>query len=51
MCIRDSRNAVRNKFESMGYKLDDEQLNLVFEAVKQLADRKKTLHDGYFNAS
>lgn len=39
------RNAVRNKFESMGYKLDDEQLNLVFEAVKQLADRKKTLHD------
>ena len=39
------RNAVRNKFESMGYKLDDDQLNLVFEAVKQLADRKKTLHD------
>lgn len=39
------RNAVRNKFESMGYKLDEEQLNLVFEAVKQLADRKKTLHD------
>lgn len=39
------RNAVRNKFENMGYTLDDEQLNLVFEAVKQLADRKKTLHD------
>jgi len=39
------RNAVRNKFESMGYKLDEDQLNLVFEAVKQLADRKKTLHD------
>jgi len=39
------RNAVRNKFESMGYKLDDEQLNQVFEAVKQLADRKKTLLD------
>lgn len=39
------RNAVRNKFEAMGYTLDDEQLNLVFEAVKQLADRKKTLHD------
>ena len=39
------RNAVRNKFESMGYKLDDEQLQLVFEAVKKLADCKKTLHD------
>ncbi len=39
------RNAVRSKFESLGYKLDDEQLNLVFEAVKHLADRKKTLHD------
>lgn len=39
------RNAVRGKFESLGYKLDDEQLNLVFESVKQLADRKKRLHD------
>ena len=39
------RNAVRNKFESLGYKLDEEQLNLLFEAVKKLADRKKTLHD------
>ena len=39
------RNAVHNKFESMGYKLDDEQLNQVFEAVKKLADRKKTLLD------
>ncbi|GFH62399.1 MAG: 2-isopropylmalate synthase [Candidatus Desulfovibrio kirbyi] len=39
------RNAVRNKFENMGYKLDDAQINVVFEAVKQLADRKKVLHD------
>ncbi len=39
------RNAVRNKFESLGYNLDDEQLNQIFEAVKQLADRKKHLHD------
>lgn len=39
------RNAVRSKFESLGYKLDDAQLNQVFEAVKQLADRKKQLHD------
>lgn len=39
------RNAVRQKFESLGYKLDDEQLNALFEAVKNLADRKKNLHD------
>ncbi|MBD5608174.1 MAG: 2-isopropylmalate synthase [Desulfovibrio sp.] len=39
------RNAVRGKFESLGYSLDDEQLNQVFEAVKSLADRKKRLHD------
>ncbi len=39
------RNAVRGKFESLGYKLDEDQLNLVFEAVKKLADRKKQLHD------
>ena len=61
MCIRDrsvgrnesnlvigkhsGRNAVRNKFESLGYSLDDDQLQIVFEAVKALADRKKTLHD------
>ena len=39
------RNAVRSKFESLGYELDEEQLNLVFDAVKDLADRKKQLHD------
>ncbi|MDR1777219.1 MAG: 2-isopropylmalate synthase [Desulfovibrio sp.] len=39
------RNAVRNKFESMGFKLNETELNLVFEAVKSLADRKKNLHD------
>lgn len=39
------RNAVRSKFESMGYKLDDEQLQTIFEAVKDLSDRKKTLYD------
>ena len=39
------RNAVRNKFESLGYSLDDDQLRIVFEAVKALADRKKTLLD------
>jgi 2-isopropylmalate synthase len=39
------RHAVRNKFESMGFKLDDTELNVIFEAVKALADRKKTLYD------
>lgn len=39
------RNAVRSKFESMGYKLDDEQLQTTFEAVKDLSDRKKKLYD------
>lgn len=39
------RNAVRSKFESLGYDLDEENLNTMFEAVKKLADRKKTLHD------
>ncbi len=39
------RNAVHVKFESLGYKLTDEQLETVFEAVKQLADRKKVIYD------
>lgn len=39
------RNAVRQKFEGLGYTLSEEQLNDVFAAVKALADRKKTLHD------
>jgi 2-isopropylmalate synthase len=39
------RNAVRSRFESMGFKLEETELNVLFEAVKKLADRKKTLHD------
>lgn len=39
------RNAVRSKFEELGYKLSDEQLDQVFSAVKQLADRKKRVLD------
>ena len=39
------RNAVRSKFESMGYNLDDEQLQTIFAAVKDLSDRKKKLYD------
>lgn len=39
------RNAVKTKLESLGYALDEAQINVVFEAVKTLADKKKTLHD------
>lgn len=39
------RHAVRDKFEALGYTLTDEQLDLLFDAVKKLADRKKHLQD------
>ncbi len=39
------RNAVRVKFESLGFNLTDEQLQTVFDAVKELADRKKVIYD------
>lgn len=39
------RNAVKNKLEELGYRLEEDQLNTVFDAVKQLADKKKQIHD------
>ncbi len=39
------RNAVRTRLEELGYQLDDEQIHIVFEAVKQLADKKAAIHD------
>lgn len=39
------RNAVNAKFEAMGYKLEPDQLQIVFDAVKALADCKKTIYD------
>ena len=33
------RNAVRTRLEELGYRLDDEQVNVVFAAVKDLANR------------
>lgn len=40
------RNAVRNKLEALGYAtLDEAQFQMVFDAVKALADKKKTIHD------
>ncbi len=39
------RNAVTSKLESLGYRLNEEQVNVIFEAVKNLADKKETIHD------
>ena len=39
------RNAVRTRLEELGYRLDDEQVNVVFAAVKDLADKKANVHD------
>ena len=39
------RNAVRTRLEELGYRLDDEQVNVVFAAVKELADKKANVHD------
>ena len=39
------RNAVKTKLESLGYNLDENHVNMVFEAVKSLADKKKAVHD------
>jgi 2-isopropylmalate synthase len=40
------RNAVRSKLEALGYaSLDDAQVATVFAAVKELADKKKVVHD------
>ncbi len=39
------RAAVRSRLQSLGYQLDEEQLDTVFAAVKDLADKKATIHD------
>lgn len=39
------RNAVRTRLEQLGYQLNDDQIQIVFEAVKELADKKATIHD------
>lgn len=39
------RNAVKTRLESLGYALDENQINMIFEAVKHLADKKKSVHD------
>ncbi len=39
------KGAVKNKLESMGYDLNDEQIGQVVAAVKALADKKAQIHD------
>jgi 2-isopropylmalate synthase len=39
------RHAFKTKLQEMGYYLNDEELNRVFERFKRLADRKKTVYD------
>lgn len=44
------RHALRQRIHDLGYHLTDEQLNKVFEAFKQLADRKKEVYDADIEA-
>src|SRR5207237_6125667 len=39
------RHALRQRVRELGYHLDEEQLQRVFEAFKVLADRKKVIYD------
>jgi 2-isopropylmalate synthase len=39
------RNAIKGKVEELGYRLDDEQIQVVFEAIKGLADKKEKVYD------
>lgn len=39
------RGALRGKLESMGYKLEETAVDLIFNSVKQLADKKEEIYD------
>jgi 2-isopropylmalate synthase len=44
------RAALRQRIKDLGYHLDDESLNKVFEQFKALADKKKTVYDADIEA-
>jgi 2-isopropylmalate synthase len=44
------RHALRQRVRDLGYHLDEDQLNRVFEAFKTLADRKKVIYDADIEA-
>jgi 2-isopropylmalate synthase len=39
------RHALRARLQEMGYDLGDEELNVIFARFKELADKKKQVHD------
>ncbi len=39
------RNAIKTKVEELGHKLTDDQIQIVFEAIKRLADKKEKVYD------
>ena len=39
------KNAVKSKLDSMGYALEPDQIDIVLNAVKHLADKKKEIYD------
>jgi 2-isopropylmalate synthase len=44
------RHALRQRIRDLGYHLDDQQLQQVFDGFKDLADRKKTIYDADIEA-
>lgn len=44
------RNAIKGKTSELGYSLDDDALQTVFEAVKGLADKKERIYDADIEA-
>src|SRR5438105_14433251 len=44
------RHALRERVRELGYHLDEDQLQRVFEAFKTLADRKKNVYDADIEA-
>ena len=39
------KHAVRARYEELGYRFSDEQLNTLFESFKKLCDKKKVVYD------
>ncbi|MCI0705377.1 MAG: 2-isopropylmalate synthase, partial [Planctomycetia bacterium] len=44
------RHALKQRVNDLGYRLNDEQLNRVFEEFKKLADKKKEIYDADIEA-
>ncbi len=44
-------HAIKRKVEELGYTLDDEQVGAMFDAVKELADKKEQIYDEDVEAS